>query len=99
MLDVLAGLPLTELLNYGLGTALTVVFAIFILRMMHTLVNNQSKMIENQANTLREVATTLVGIKEQLKELQEGQTRLWHEVKNIKKNVFPEGQGGIKDDN
>lgn len=50
------------------------------------IVGKQSGMIGRMADTLKDVAGTLLVIQDNIKDLQQGQDHLWNEVRNLKTN-------------
>lgn len=85
---MLSGVKITELLNYGLGTAMTVLLVIALVYFMNKLVNGLGHMVKEQGITLKDIANTLSNVQVEIKELREGQESLWGEVKTLKSNVF-----------
>lgn len=86
--EMLSGVKITELLNYGLGTAMTVMLVVALIYFMNKLVNGLGHMVKEQGITLKDIANTLSNVQSEIKELREGQESLWGEVKTLKSNVF-----------
>lgn len=87
-MELLSGIKITELLNYGLGSAMTVLLVLAMIYFMNKLVNGLGQMIKEQGITLKDIANTLSNVQVEIKELREGQESLWGEVKTLKSNVF-----------
>jgi hypothetical protein len=99
--DVTEVFDIYKLLNYGTGTAIAVVLVFFVIKTLSFVVNsvmtNQKEMLEKQsemtrgmADTLKDVAGTLLVIQDNIKDLQVGQDALWSEFRKLK--------GGNKND-
>lgn len=95
--NMLDSLDIFKLLNYGTGTAIAIVLVFFVIKVLLNLVSSlldnqkeivgkQSNMIKGMADTLKDVAGTLLVIQDNIKDLQQGQDHLWKEVRNLKTN-------------
>ncbi|WLR49599.1 hypothetical protein LC065_20040 (plasmid) [Halobacillus litoralis] len=93
---VLEQLNIQELLDYGLGTAMTVVLVVAMIYFMNKLVNGLGSMVREQGVTLKEVADTLSSVQAEIKELRSGQQNLWQAVRNLEsgKGWFNKDEGG-----
>lgn len=84
-------IDILELLNYGTGTAISVILVLLLVWVMFKLVNNQSSMIEKMSITLKDIAASMLVIQDNIKDLQDsikyleqGQDKLWKEIKFLK---------------
>lgn len=93
-MQFLGQFDIAKLLEYGLGTAMTVVLVFAMIYFMNKLVNGLGRMVQEQGVTLKDIANTLSHVQTEIKELREGQESLWGAVRKVERKVMKDNKGG-----